>query len=75
MRRKGREFLSWGLRKKGTKKGTRNLVALDSIRLQLASLDVGIFANGIMESAHISHASMAMGSVSIDDHACTIFED
>jgi hypothetical protein len=49
-------------------------LASDSIRLQLASLDVGIFANDIMERAHISHASMAMGSVSINDNACTIFE-
>ena len=49
-------------------------LASDGIRLQLASLDVGIFANGIMERAHISHASMAMGSVSIVDDACEIFE-
>ncbi len=43
------------------------------IRVQIASLDVGIFANGVMEQAHISHASMAMGSVSINDDACKIF--
>ena len=49
-------------------------LASDGIRLQLASLDVGIFANGIMERTHISHASMAMGSVSIVDDACEIFE-
>ena len=43
---------------------------LDGIRVQLASLDVGIFANGVMERAQISHASMAMGSVSVNDDAC-----
>ena len=47
---------------------------LDGIRVQLASLDVGIFANGVMERAQISHASMAMGSVSVNDDACQIFE-
>ena len=46
----------------------------DGIRVQLASLDVGIFANGVMERAHISHASMAMGSVSIDESECNLFE-
>ncbi len=49
-------------------------LASDGIRLQLALLGVGIFANGIMECAHISHASMAMGSESIDDDACKIFK-
>jgi hypothetical protein len=49
-------------------------LASDGIQLQLASLDAGIFTNGIMERPHISHASMAMGSVSIDDIACKIFE-
>jgi hypothetical protein len=43
---------------------------LDGIRVQLALLDVGIFANGVMERAQISHASMAMGSVSINNDAC-----
>jgi hypothetical protein len=47
---------------------------LDGIRAQLALLDVGIFANGIMERAHISHALMAMGSVPIDKSPCKIFE-
>ncbi len=37
-------------------------------------MDVGIFANGIMDWAHISHALMAMGSVSIDESPCKIFE-
>jgi hypothetical protein len=47
---------------------------LDGIQVQLAALDVGMFANGLVERAHISHASMAMGSVSIDNSECKIFE-
>jgi hypothetical protein len=46
----------------------------DGIQAQLALLDVRIFANGIMEWAHISHALMAMGSVSIDKSTCKIFD-
>jgi hypothetical protein len=46
----------------------------DGIRAQLASLDIKIFATGLMERAHISHSSMAMGSVSIDTSPCEIFE-
>jgi hypothetical protein len=47
---------------------------LDRIQAQLALLSIRIFATGLMEWAHISHASMAMGSVSINDSPCEIFE-
>jgi hypothetical protein len=46
----------------------------DGIQAQLASLNIRIFATGLMERAHISHASMAMGSVSINNSSCEIFE-
>jgi hypothetical protein len=49
-------------------------IDLDGIQAQLALLDISIFAMGLMERAHISHASMAMGSVSINDSPCEIFE-
>jgi hypothetical protein len=47
---------------------------LDGIQAQLASLDIRMFATGLMEWAHIPHASMTMGSVSINDSPCEIFE-
>jgi hypothetical protein len=47
---------------------------LNGIKAQLALLGVWIFANGIMKRAHISHALMAMGSVSIGKSPCKIFE-
>jgi hypothetical protein len=47
---------------------------LDGIQAQLALLDIRIFTVGLMERAHISHASMAMGYLSINDSPCEIFE-
>jgi hypothetical protein len=47
----------------------------DGIQAQLALLDIRIFATGLMERAHISHALMAMGCVSIDNSPCEIFEE
>ena len=50
----------------------------DGIRAGLASIDISyeprLFAAAIAERAHMSHVSMAAGSVSIDDSACDIFE-
>jgi hypothetical protein len=50
----------------------------DGIRAQLSSIDVSheplLFLAAIKERAHMSHASMAMGSVSIDNSACDLFE-
>ena len=45
----------------------------DGIQAQLALLDIRIFATGLMERAHISHALMNMVSVSINDSSCEIF--
>jgi hypothetical protein len=49
----------------------------DDIHAKQASIDISykprIFAAAITECAHISHVSMALGSVSIDDTACGIF--
>jgi hypothetical protein len=33
-----------------------------------------LFAASITEQAHLSHAAMAMGSMTVDDHSCKIFE-
>jgi hypothetical protein len=33
-----------------------------------------LFAASITECAHLSHATMAMGSMTMDDHSCEIFE-
>jgi hypothetical protein len=44
----------------------------DGIRAQLA--DVMIFSRGLSERAHLSHVSMAMGSVSVCNDSCEIFE-
>jgi len=50
----------------------------DGIRAQLSSIDASheplLFLAAINECAHMSHASMALGSVSIDDTACDLFE-
>jgi hypothetical protein len=50
----------------------------DGIRAQLSSIDAFheplIFSAAINKRAHMSHASMALGSVSIDDSACDLFE-
>jgi hypothetical protein len=50
----------------------------DGIRAGLASIDISyeprLFAAAIAERAHMSHVSMAAGSVSIDESACDIFE-
>jgi len=50
----------------------------DGICAGLASIDVSyeprLFAAAIAERAHLSHVSMAVGSVSIDASACDIFE-
>ncbi len=49
----------------------------DGIHAKLASIDISyeprMFAAAIPERAHMSHVSMALGSVSIDDTACDIF--
>jgi hypothetical protein len=49
----------------------------DGIHAKLASIDIPykprMFAAAISERAHMSHVSMALGSVSIDDTACGIF--
>ncbi len=49
----------------------------DGICAELASIDISyeprMFAAAISEHAHMSHVSMALGSVSIDDTACDIF--
>jgi hypothetical protein len=50
----------------------------DGICAQLSSIDVSheplLFLAAIKERAHMSHVLMAMGSVSIDDSACDLFE-
>ncbi len=50
----------------------------DGIHAQLSSIDISheplIFLAAMSERAHMSHASMAMGRVSIDDSACDLFE-
>jgi hypothetical protein len=50
----------------------------DGIRARLASINTSyeprLFAAAIAERAHMSHVSMAAGSVSLDDSACDIFE-
>ena len=50
----------------------------DGICARLASINTSyeprLFAAVIAERAHMSHVSMAAGSVSIDDSACEIFE-
>ena len=50
----------------------------DGICARLASINTSyeprLFAAVIAERAHMSHVSMAVGSVSIDDSACDIFE-
>jgi hypothetical protein len=33
-----------------------------------------VFAASITEHAHLSHAAMAIGSMTVDDHSCEIFE-
>jgi hypothetical protein len=49
----------------------------DGICAKLASINIPyeprIFAAAISEGAHMSHVSMALESVSIDDTACDIF--
>ncbi len=49
----------------------------DGIHAELASIDISyesrMFAAAISERAHMSHVSIALGSVSIDDTACGIF--
>jgi hypothetical protein len=49
----------------------------DGICAELASINISykprLFAAAISERAHMSHVSMALGSVSIDDTACGIF--
>jgi hypothetical protein len=49
----------------------------DGICAKLASIDISyeprMFAAAISECAHMSHVSMALGSVSIDETACGIF--
>jgi hypothetical protein len=51
----------------------------DDIRAQLSSIDASheplLFSAAINEHAHMSHASMALGSVSIDDSAYDLFEE
>jgi hypothetical protein len=50
----------------------------DGIRAQLSSIDASheplLFSAAINKRAHMSHASLALGSVSIDDSACDLFE-
>ncbi len=50
----------------------------DGIRAQLSSIDASheplLFLAAINEHTHMSHALMAMGSMSIDDSACDLFE-
>jgi hypothetical protein len=49
----------------------------DGICAKLASIDISyeprMFAAAISERAYMSHVSMALGSVSIDDTACDMF--
>jgi hypothetical protein len=49
----------------------------DGICAKLVSIDISyeprMFAAAISEHAHMSHVSMALGSVAIDDTACGIF--
>jgi hypothetical protein len=49
----------------------------DDIRAKLASINISyeprMFHAAISERAHMSHVSMALGSVSIDDTTCGIF--
>ncbi len=49
----------------------------DGICAEVASINISyeprMFAAAISERAHMSHVSMALGSVSIDDTACGIF--
>ncbi len=49
----------------------------DGICAELASIEISyeprMFTTAISERAHMSHVSMALGSVSIDDTACDIF--
>ncbi len=48
----------------------------DGVHAKLASINIfyepKMFAAAMTECAHMSHASMALGSVSIDDSACEI---
>jgi hypothetical protein len=46
----------------------------DGIRAQLASLDGIIFSGGLSERAHLLHVSMAIGSMSVCNDWCEIFE-
>jgi hypothetical protein len=50
----------------------------DGICAQLSSINVSheplLFLVAMKERAHMSHALMAMGSVSIDDSPCELFE-
>ena len=50
----------------------------DGIHAQLSSIDASdeplLFLAAINERTHMSHASMAMGSVSIDNTSCDLFE-
>jgi hypothetical protein len=49
----------------------------DGICAKLASIDISyepkMFATAATEGAHMSHVSMALGSVSIDDSDCELF--
>jgi hypothetical protein len=49
----------------------------DGIHAKLVSIEISykprMFATAISECAHMSHVSMALGSMSIDDTACDIF--
>jgi hypothetical protein len=46
----------------------------DGICAQLANLDGMIFSGGLSERAHLSHVSMAMGSMSVCNDSCEIFK-
>ncbi len=48
---------------------------LDGIQVQLALLDFRSFATGLLECTHLSHASMALESISINNSPCKIFEE
>jgi hypothetical protein len=46
----------------------------DGICAQLAGLDGILFSGRLSECAHMSHVSMVMGSVSICNDPCAVFE-
>ena len=50
----------------------------DGIHAQLSSIDASdeplLFSAAINERTHMSHASLAMGNVSIDNTSCDLFE-